>query len=324
MSDYADRYADKQADVLAREIAKVYREARSDLWGKIQAFIKRFKAEDAAKRKKLNNGELTAAEYKKWLQRQVFDGKRWIRLRKSAANVLTEADKQAANIINLGSMKVFREAANFAAYDIEKNLEGAVSFDIYDEPTITRLIADNPELLPRRVINGKIADAWNAKQITNAAMQGVIQGESIPDIAKRIARDTGLNSTKTATRYARTAMAGAHNAGRFERMHEAQSMGIAIKKKWLATLDGKTRDAHQKLDGQEQEIDKPFKVDGMDIMFPGDPTAPAGLIWNCRCRMINVYPKYAHLHKGQRRDAETGELYNDTITYAQWKKMKGV
>ena len=52
-------------------------------------------------------------------------------------------------------------------------------------------------------------------------------------------------------------------------------MGIKLKREWVATLDGRTRHAHAMLDGQKAEIGKPFKVDGYDIMFPGDKSAPA-------------------------------------------------
>lgn len=89
----------------------------------------------------------------------------------------------------------------------------------------------------------------------------------------------------------RTALTGAQNAGRIEAMHEQQEMGIEVKKKWIATLDDRTRDAHAQLDGQVVDVDEPFRVDGMEIMEPGDPSAPPELVYNCRCTLGYVYPQ---------------------------------
>ena len=122
--------------------------------------------------------------------------------------------------------------------------------------------------------------------------------------------------------FARTAVTGAQNAGRVERLKETEQMGIKVKKKWLATLDNRTRDAHAELDGQEKDIDEDFVVDGKHIAFPGDPACPwPELVYNCRCTLIYVYPKYQHLNDAKRRDQETGEVISD-MTYKEWEAQK--
>ncbi len=127
--------------------------------------------------------------------------------------------------------------------------------------------------------------------------------------------------------FARTAVTGAQNAGRMERLHEAQDLGIKVKKKWLATLDSRTRDSHADLDGQEVDVDQKFKVvvDGhtMEIDYPGDPTAPPELVYNCRCTLTYVYPKYQG--QGQRRayndpDSRESEVISSR-TYREWKQQ---
>ena len=124
------------------------------------------------------------------------------------------------------------------------------------------------------------------------------------------------------TRYARTAMTGAQNAGRIESMTQAAELGIFVRKQWMATLDGNTRDAHRQLDGQEQDIDKPFQSELGDIMFPGDPTAAPGNVYNCRCTLGHVYPKFQNAKwEGPRRDNETREMI-DNMSYREWCSMK--
>ena len=127
--------------------------------------------------------------------------------------------------------------------------------------------------------------------------------------------------------FARTAMTGAQNAGRMEMMHRAKGMGIKMQKQWLATFDRRTRDAHQHLDGQTKEVDEPFESKLGDIMFPGDPDANPGNVYNCRCTLTYVYPDFEDLEgigediPSYRYDNETGEEIED-MTYQQWTEYK--
>ena len=114
----------------------------------------------------------------------------------------------------------------------------------------------------------------------------ILQGKSIPKIANDLQhRMQDMNRT-SAIRTARTAVTGAQNAGRLDTYRAAQDMGIKLKKRWLATLDNRTRHAHAMLDGQTVDVDKPFKVDGYELMYPGDSSAPGYLVYNCRCTQI--------------------------------------
>lgn len=129
----------------------------------------------------------------------------------------------------------------------------------------------------------------------------------------------------SAIRTARTSVTAAQNAGRMDSYHAAEGMGIKLKKEWLATLDGRTRHAHAMLDGQTAETDKPFHVDGYEIMYPGDTSAPGYLVYNCRCTLIAALddaPKAPNPLR-RARDPETGKsiLVSD-MTYAQWVSWK--
>ena len=128
----------------------------------------------------------------------------------------------------------------------------------------------------------------------------------------------------SAIRTARTAVTGAQNAGRMDSYVAAEKMGIKLKREWLAVIDKRTRHAHAMLDGQKAEMGKPFKVDGEEIMFPGDTSAPGYLVYNCRCTLIASVDGVDTSNAQRRvRNPETGknELVSD-MTYSEWSGWK--
>ena len=309
--------AESDQKKLERKLKAVYSEAQKDLQKKLDDYIVKFRAEDAQYRRDVAAGVVTQEEYDKWRAGAIFQGKMWRARVKQMTDSLTDANKQSMRLIRGEQLNEFAEGFNHEQYVLEQNTGLSVNFGLYDAETVQRLIREEPELLPRKEVNGKKDKAWNQKKIAGAVTQGILQGESIDNIAKRIARNTAQQNSKAMIRYARTATTSAQNAGRMETMRRAKGMGISCKKKWMATLDGRTRDAHAALDGQVADIDEPFKSELGDIMFPGDPSAAAGNVYNCRCTLVYVYPEYP-AEPGVRLDNITGEHVRGDITYAEW------
>ena len=119
-----------------------------------------------------------------------------------------------------------------------------------------------------------------------------------------------------AVRSARTATTAAECAGRIGTYKYAESLGIQLKQMWRATLDGRTRHAHRLLDGQIVDIGQPFEVDGYELKYPGDPSAPGYLIYNCRCTVVSV-------DKFHDPNAPRASKLGD-MSYEDWKAGKEV
>lgn len=305
-------------DILTKKIMAIYAQAAKEVKQKTAEFWNAHKRIAAQMLADVQSGKITQADYKKWLRGQVFTGERWKQKLDDITKVYVDADKKAREIISGTTKNVFVDMANRTAYDMEKELRGGVSFDLYDGKTVERLLKDNPKMLPEWKIDEPKDYIWNEKRVQNAVTQGIVQGESIADIGKRLTSELATSNGSKMDMFARTAINGAQNAGRMDRLHEAEEMGIEVRKKWLATLDQRTRDTHQALDGQEQPIDEPFVVDGMKIDYPGDPFAPPELVYNCRCTLTYVYPKYQHLqHNHERRD-QLNDKNIENMTYYEW------
>lgn len=319
MADHGQRAAEEAQAKVARRLKSIYGEAVKDLDKQLKAYTDKYAMADTKMRAKLAEGKITDAQYAAWKRGQVFTGDLWRKKRDMLAGTMYDADVLAQRIINGERLNVFAENMNSMAYDMEHGEGVDMGFGYYDSSTVARLLAEDPDMLPAPRVKKDKDTTWYRSKVNNVVTKGIIMGSSIPDMASEIARETGEMAYKAALRNARTAMTGAQNAGRIEAMEQAQSMGIKVQKRWMSTLDGRTRDAHRDLDGQVQDVDKPFESDLGDIMFPGDPHAHPGNLYNCRCTLVYVHPEYPS--NLPRRDQITGEVIED-MSYREWEKSK--
>ena len=291
MADLGEKLTDKRLEETEKELRRLYTEAEKDLKAKVQEYTKDFLRIDKHKRELLAAGKITEEDYKRWQRGQVFIGNRWDAKVAQMARSLVNVEKTAVDIVQRGQMSCFADNTNYFEYRLDKDHGFSGNFGLYDTATVTRLVKEQPELLRRRFVDGVKCEAWNQKVIYNTITQGILQGESIPKIAQRMARDTASTDMKAMVRYARTAMTCAQNSGRLYAMRAGQKQGIYTRKMWIAVSDERTRDAHLELDGKVEELNKPFSNEIGLIMFPGDPEADDANVWNCRCALGYEYPE---------------------------------
>lgn len=327
--DLAHQLTDKGLSALERRIASEYKKAADELKDKIDAYFERFKKRDEEQLQKLKAGEITAEYYKQWRLAQIGRGKRFDALRDRVAERMTDANTVAAAYINDQTPGIYSLNRNYSAYTIEAQVGRDVGFDLWDEQTVKRLIVEQPDLMPyyppKRAVKRGIDLKWGKQQITAQVTSGILQGESIKHLADRLQTHIPDMNRTSAIRAARTAVTSAQNAGRMDSYTQAEEMGIKLKKRWMATLDNRTRHTHAVLDGQEQDNDKPFEVAGYEIMYPGDPNAAPEMVYNCRCTMISEVEDAPLPPNPLRRarDPETGEsVVISDMTYAQWESWK--
>lgn len=325
--DYAHRMTDAELAQLERRISAIYQQAADELSDTVNAYFEQFEKRDAAMKEKLDAGEITEQQYKQWRLAQIGRGKRFEALRDKVAERYTDANATAVAYVNDATPGIYSLNRNYAAYKIEQVSDKA-DFTQWDEQTVKRLIDEQPDLMPyyqpKRALQRGIDLKYGKQQITASVTSSILQGKSIPKIANDLQQRMRDMSRASAIRTARTAVTAAQNAGRLDTYRAAQDMGIKLKKRWLATLDNRTRHAHAMLDGQTVDVDKPFKVDGYELMYPGDTSAPGYLVYNCRCTQIAEVDGEDTSSGGRRaRNPKTGEsvLVGD-MTYAEWAGWK--
>lgn len=321
MADKGSAYTDKELDKMEKKIQKIYAEAEKDIEKKIDEFGKKHLALSNKYSQMVDDGEMTHEQFSDWLDGQIFQEEQWFAKKDQIIKIMQNANKEAAKVVNGGTIDTFAENANWSHYEMEHGEGLNFGFGLYDAHTVTNLIKKDPQLLPKWKINEKKDYKWNAKKVDNAITQGIIQGEDLGQITKRLTTALSANNRNTMLTFARTAMTGAQNAGRNQALMDAKELGIDVVKVWMATLDDHTRASHQEMDGEEQKVGDlwhPFKFSN-GCRFPGDPLGPPHEVYNCRCTLVSDVKDYPS--DFQRYDNIDG-VPVDSMTYEEWKSHK--
>lgn len=321
--DVAHKETDKILEDIEKRLRKEYRQATKEVEQKLDNYFAAFRRKDEKKRALLDAGEITQKEYNDWRYGQMCVGKRWEDMRDKLAADLSKTDAIARNIADGYMPEVYAINHNFATYQIETGARLDTSYTLYDAQSVERLVRENPKVLPQigrttqELIDKGILKKWNMKNIQSTAIQGILQGESITKLAKRMANDVGASNYKDCVRHARTMVTATQNAGRDDGFKRANDMGIDVVREWVAVLDGRTRHEHRLLDGQRRKVGEPFEVEGEKIMRPADPAAPYHLTMNCRCTLIGQIKGFERNTQAYREDKDL-----DGMTYEEWKQAK--
>lgn len=196
---------------------------------------------------------------------------------------ISESNQTAIDYINNRTPNIYANNYN-QVNGIAEN--AGVQFRIINEDVVKKRIREGDIKLPKSRLSVPKDVRWNTKKMNSAVLQGILQGESMNDIAKRLLPIVD-NNVNSALRNARTLVTQAENSGRLDSYKALEEEGAVLKKVWMATPDERTREAHLELDGQEVGIDEPFvDIDGNELMFPADPSADPATVYNCRCTMV--------------------------------------
>ena len=322
--DPAHVETDRIIEQIEKEITEEYRIAHKEVTEKWKDYLRRFEIKDKKWREWVESGKRTKEEYTQWRKGQIMMSKRWEEMKDVLAEDYANTAEIADSIANGYRPEVYAINHNYTTYEIEQQSQLDTSYTLYSRESVERMYRDNPKLYhdPGKDNAAKLAKgeikAWNKRKVQSVITQGILQGESIPQLTKRLERVTG-DAHAAAIRNARTMMTGTQNAGRIDAMDRAKDMGIPVRKQWLATLDTRTRIWHRELDGKIQDTDKPFENSVGKIMFPGDPDADGANTYNCRCTLLSAI-------KGFEIDASDINLRHNKnlkgMTYEQWKNEK--
>ena len=303
MADIAHTKTDQKLEEMEKRLSAIYSRAEKEITQTAEDYFSKFAKQDEAKRKLLEQGKITEDEYKKWRKGKLMFGERFKAMKEDVSKQLLNVNRTATAYINGQIPDIY--ALNYNALAKTVDGVGGYSFTLLDRDTVKNLAMADKSLLPFREIDPTKDIPWNMKAINSEVLQGIVQGESIPDMSKRIfgeimktSKTDGLTDKEmgallkrnkdASIRAARTIVTGAENKGRQDSYKRAEEDGIIMKRRWIATNDSRTRHWHAELGGVEVDIDEPWVNEFGEIMYPGDPSADPANTYNCRCSMRSV------------------------------------
>lgn len=310
--EYADKETDRQLEETEKELVVLYTILLAALLKSAKKYLEKHQKQDSKMLTRLEKGEITKKELENWRTATFTTGRTWKKFEKAFTAETTATNQEAMKVVREQLVKTFELNANYTAYQIETSARIVDVFDLVDKPTIERIMKQRPDLFPQPSVNVAIDQLWNRKQLNSAILQGILNGESIEKIAKRLS-EVAIKDYKVAVRNARTATTGAENGGRVYSYEKAEEMGIELEQEWLATLDGRTRHSHRRLDGEKIKVGGTFSN---GCKFPGDPDGAPSETQNCRCTLVAALKGIDNSHNERMTSMMT--------SYDDWKAGKKV
>jgi len=285
--DKARRWTDRHLVQMEKKISKIYKEAYDGISASWDKYMKSHaskldKAYDDLQIALKSGDNKTIAEaravYERTAKNITLNNTRFKEMRDEVAEKLSHVNEIAVNYLNDNMASIY--TTNYNAFG-DVPVKG-YSFSLTNEQAVKNLATRNKAFLPTKKLDIAKDMAWNEKAINSQVLQGILQGESIPKMAKRLVSVVDMNE-KSSIRNARTMTTAAENKGRQDSFKKAESDGVIMTRTWVATSDDRTRAWHTDLNGVEVGVDEPWSNEYGKIMYPGDPSADPANVYNCRC-----------------------------------------
>ena len=290
--DKARVQTDRKLRKVEKKLNKIYAQAEHEIYGKWDAYMERQakklavlqkEYDDLIKAGKKDEARELSAKLKQKKQSVLLRNDEYKSMAQITADNMAKVNATALAYVNGVMPEIYILNYNAVAGAVKEI--GGISFNLVNQNAVKYMVMKNPNLIPRKTFNKYKDVKWNLKRINSSVLQGIIQGESIPKIAKRL-EPIFNNNKASAVRNARTLVTSVENKGKLDSFEKLEEDGAVIKKIWVATGDDRTRDWHLSMDGQEVDLDEDFE-DGLgnSLAYPGDPNGEPETVYNCRCAM---------------------------------------
>jgi hypothetical protein len=187
--------AHKQTDLklaqMERKISAIYSRADRELQEKMQKYLERFEAQDKKKRALLEKGKITEEQYKQWRLSKIIGSEKFKAFERQIAEEIKHVNETSLAYINGRLPDIYALNYNSLAPTVESAVEG-YSFNLVNAETVKKLATSDKTLLPYKELDGRKDVRWNTEKINAEVLQGILQGEDVRTIGKRLGRVTEM------------------------------------------------------------------------------------------------------------------------------------
>lgn len=237
--------------------------------------------------------------------------KRIQKLINSMAIEIQSVNKNAVEMVRENTYTCYAINHDYSTFILEHSSGLDTGYNVFNREAVKRLLKG--EELPFTLIAyDELTDKSRiVRELTRQLTQSIILGESITKMAKRI-QDVTNKNYKSSVTIARTEMTRVQNAGRLDSFKRGEALGLKLKKKWISTIDSRTRVSHAKLMGETVDLDKPFSN---GLMHPGG-VGKASEVINCRCTHIVEFEGFKKSEAELKLDETLKKM-----SYEQWRDL---
>lgn len=314
---------DEQLEKLEARLTAIYGQASKEIQSDLNSFMERYKDQDEAQKAKVENGEITQKQYEDWKNRQIFRSNAMQAKIDDLAQRMVHADEQAMAMVNDQLPETYATSYNFGVYKGETYANEAgfdyTQFTIINQDAVKTLMKEDPDLIPWKPdVDVPEDEKWNRQKIQETVLQGIVKGDSMDDVAKRLLPIVNMDKN-AAIRTARTAVNGIENKGRKDATERVKEAGVPMVERWSCTHDDRTRDTHILLDGTEPNKDGKFGEGILStlIEYPGDPAGDPEEVYNCRCGLLSTIAGIDHT-----KDKDLYAQMMEKEYFEDWVKVK--
>ena len=202
-------------------------------------------------------------------------------------------------------------------------------FDLQGQGIPLILPLDQEQMISAITLNSKLsAPLYNAlgynvdylkTSVRQEISRGIAQSLSYQEIARNIKNTTKVDYNKS-LRIAKTEGHRIQCESAYNVQVRAKEKGADIVKQWDSTLDSRTRESHQKLDGEIVEVNKKFSN---GLLYPGDSNGIASEVVNCRCALLQRAKWALSDEEFIKMNGKTNELqhFESVGDYNKFKKI---
>lgn len=296
MSDKVHKQVDKMIEDVEEELYQVYKGSLKTLKKELD------KIQD----------ELSKTSDNEEKARLIARSKRIVNQIKKMAYEIQNINKSSIDIIMDNLYTCYTINHEYATYNVEHDSGYDTGYNLFNRDSIKKIVKKELTPFTEMAYDGLKDQSTIIRDLTREIMQSVLLGESNQKLAKRVAAVTDKNM-KQSILIARTEMTRVQNAGRQDAFNRGESMGLKLEKKWISTIDARTRESHARLNGETVGLNDKFS-NGLE--YPGGMGA-AKEVCNCRCTMVT---EFVGLQKSAAELKLDEELKR--MSFEQWKELR--
>ena len=202
-------------------------------------------------------------------------------------------------------------------------------FDLQGQGIPLILPLNQEQMISAITLNSKLsAPLYNAlgynvdylkTSVRQEISRGIAQSLSYQEIARNIKNTTKVDYNKS-LRIAKTEGHRIQCESAYNVQVRAKEKGADVVKQWDSTLDSRTRESHQKLDGEIVNVNEKFSN---GLLYPGDSNGVASEVVNCRCALLQRAKWALSDEEFTKMNGKTNELqhFESVDDYNKFKKI---